>query len=252
VQYQYSTALLNREKDDLSGAGALSFAPFTTKAVADTFAALPHSKTEILALDGNRFFDTAATKKKFLLEAERFPVLHLATHAVVNDKAENLSYIAFSPADNDHLLYAREIYNLSLRRTRLVILSACETGTGQLIRGEGVMSLSRAFRYAGCPNVITTLWKADDFSTAYLTTRVHHYLSRGLPVSQSLQQAKSDYLGDRTIHPRMKHPYYWSHLVFIGNVQEEESNWWKWLAGVMALAGLSFFLSRSRKRRLKK
>ena len=73
-------------------------------------------------------------------------------------------------------LYAPEISNLKLDSTQLVILSACETGTGQLVKGEGLMSLSRAFAYAGCPDIITSLWKAEDKTTAFLTQQLHYYL----------------------------------------------------------------------------
>jgi CHAT domain-containing protein len=104
-----------------------------------------------------------------------------------------------------------------------VILSACETGSGALVKGEGVMSLSRAFTYAGCSNVITSLWKADDYSTAWLTNKVHNYLNKGLSIDRALQQAKLDYLHDPKINPRLKEPYYWAHLVFIGNITESHS-----------------------------
>ena len=141
--------------------------------------------------------------------------MHLATHAVANQDTTDFSYIAFYPQENntDHLLYTQEIYNLNLQKTDLVILSACETGAGQLIKGEGILSLSRAFAYAGCPNIITSLWKADDFSTAYLTTQVHRYLQEGLSVSKAVQLAKVDYLNDQSINPRLKQPYYWAHRI---------------------------------------
>ena len=90
-------------------------------------------------------------------------------------------------------------------------------GGGLLVRGEGIMSLSRAFAYAGCSNIITSLWVANDFSTAWLMRRLHVYLDKNYTVDQALQQAKLDYLKDEKINPRLKHPFYWSHLVFVGN-----------------------------------
>lgn len=249
IQYQYSTALLKREKSDLAGAGVLSFAPFS-RAASGGFLQLPNSVDEVQELQGRQFFDTAATKQHFLEQCSAFPVLHLATHAVVNSQEDNLSYIAFSPAEKDHLLYAQEIYNLPLQHTQLVMLSACETASGQLVKGEGVMSLSRAFRYAGCANIITTLWKANDFSTAYLTNRIHYYLEKGQSIASAVQQAKKDYLADKTIHPRLKQPAYWSHLIFIGNIQQDQSLPYSWLAvGGLLLVFVLLFLARKKSRK---
>lgn len=248
VQYQYSSALLKRERNELAGAGVLSFAPFSRTA-SGGFLQLPNSVDEVQGLRGRQFFDTAATKQHFLEQCSAFPVLHLATHAVVNSQEDNLSYIAFSPVEKDHLLYAQEIYNLPLQHTQLVMLSACETASGQLVKGEGVMSLSRAFRYAGCANVITTLWKANDFSTAYLTNRIHHYLEKGQSIATAVQQAKKDYLADKTIHPRLKQPSYWSHLIFIGNIQQDQPFPVLWFAaGGLVLVLLLVFLLLSRKK----
>jgi CHAT domain-containing protein len=109
------------------------------------------------------------------------------------------------------------------------------------------MSLSRAFTYAGCPNIITTLWKADDFSTAYLTARMHRYLQEGYPISKAVQKAKIDYLNDRTINPRMKQPYYWSHLVFVGAYQGPKAFNWRWVvAGFLPLLLLFVLIKKAR------
>jgi CHAT domain-containing protein/Flp pilus assembly protein TadD len=224
VQYQFSTALLGLNETDFSHAETLSFAPFAQQSFGDSLPRLPASIQEVELAKGQHFLDTAATKNKFLQHSSAFKIMHLATHAVADNGKENLSYIAFSPTNDgqDHLLYTQEIYNLRLQNTGLVILSACETGAGQLVKGEGILSLSRAFSYAGCPNIITSLWKADDFSTANLTSRIHNYLDEGYSISKAVQQSKIDYLHDKKINPRLKHPYYWSHLVFIGNYTPEK------------------------------
>lgn len=219
IQYQYATALLKKQSINFSGHGTAAFAPFAAQSYHDSvlsFSSLPYSLTEIEALKGAHFVDSRASRTNFLQALGKYGVIHLATHAVAGTGEEAQSFIAFSPANPDFILHADEISNLPLDKTGLVILSACETGGGSLVRGEGVMSLSRAFAYAGCANVITSLWNANDFSTAYLTTRVHQYLDKGFSIDRSLQKAKLDYLSDPSINPRLKHPYYWSHLVFIG------------------------------------
>lgn len=251
VQYQFSTALLAKNETDFSDAETLSFAPFATQSYTDSLSILPASAKEIEGTKGKRFFDTAATKEAFLAYSNSRPILHLATHAVVNNGADNFSYIAFarSSTSKENLLYAQEIYNLRLEKTALLVLSACETGTGSLVKGEGVLSLSRAFAYAGCPNVITSLWKADDFSTAYLTTHIHRYLSKGYSIATATQQAKIDYLSDRTVNPRLKQPYYWSHLVFVGAYSPEKNGHWRWPAAAAVALSLLICLIYKRKSR---
>jgi CHAT domain-containing protein len=149
-------------------------------------------------------------------------------------------------------LYQPEIYNLDMRATQLVILSACETGRGQFIHGEGMMSLARAFSYAGCKSVITSLWKADDAATAYITKRLHHYLKSGKPKDVALQLAKRDYLEDDSIADRFKTPAFWSHLILIGDTSPlyaSSSHGW-WVAGgiaIMVLAAIVYVVRRRRR-----
>jgi CHAT domain-containing protein len=222
--------LLKQAAANFAKSNTLAFAPFATNsktALSQAFSPLPFSGDEVAGLAGAVFSGAAATKDAFLKNVSRFPVVHLATHAVVNDSADNLSYIAFAPssaAKEDYLLYAREIYNLPLQNTELVILSACETASGNLVRGEGVMSLSRAFAYAGCSNIVTSLWKANDESTAYLSKKLHAYLRKGFPVDVAMQQAKLDLLSDSRIHPRLKQPFYWANLIFVGDYAPVEEN----------------------------
>lgn len=259
IQYQYSTSLLKKDDFDFSNHLTLSFAPFVHKSFSDSslrFESLPNSSSEINRLNGKSFTDSSATKNNFLHNFSQYRVLHLATHAVANSKNEELSFISFYPSSkktSDFLLYSKEISNLQLNETNLVILSACETGAGNLVRGEGVMSLSRAFAYAGCSNIITSLWNANDFSTAYLTNKIHFYLDKNYSIDKALQQSKLDYLNDKSINPRLKNPFYWSHLIFIGNYTPEKSSYW-WIVyltvGVLAIAILLLKIVKPRNARL--
>ncbi len=234
VQYQYSAMLFEKAGTHPKRKKVLSFAPFAGDGTAD-FTQLEYSGDEIAGLPGISFSGAAATKKQFIAHVNRYPVLHLATHAAVNDTLPLMSYIAFNPADSGHLLYAREIYDLDLDSTSLVILSACETGAGQLVHGEGLMSLTRAFAYAGCPDIVTSFWKAEDKSTAFIMKGLHRYLSRGYTVSRALRQARIDLLKSDEIDPRLKSPHYWAHLVFIGAYEKEKSAGWTWWAGGILL-----------------
>lgn len=252
IQYQYSTALL---KDDVvrknTNETALAMAPFSNAGFGE-FAKLNYSKKEIENIKGDILLDSAATKKTFLATAQNYTTLHLATHTIINNTNPNQSLITFYPtpslAQNENNLYVQEIYNLNLINTNLVILSACETGTGQLSKGEGLMSLARAFTYAGCPNIIASLWKADDKSTAWIIQRFYHYQQKGLSAANSLQKAKIDYLQSSDIEKRFKTPNYWAHLVLTGIPENNTTtNYWLWVGGGILLIIAFFFIKNGSK-----
>ena len=100
------------------------------------------------------------------------------------------------------------------------------------------MSLSRAFSYAGCSNIITSLWKAEDQATSFLAKRLHYYLNKKLRIDKALQLAKIDLLNSNNLDPRLKSPAHWSHFIFIGKYIPEKSKaaWW-WFAAVIIFAG---------------
>lgn len=247
VQYQYSTALLqvhggnnHTQKNNI-----LAFAPFTEQNPHSDLEILKYSKDEVERLNGKIFTGKDATKNNFLSTADHYGIIHLATHANTNDQSPLKSFISFYPAgsDSSDRLYAQEIYDLRLDSVQLIILSACETGAGQLVRGEGLMSLSRAFAYAGCTNIITSLWKAEDRTTAFITKRLHVYLQKNYSMDKALRQAKIDLLNSNEIEPRFKTPNYWAHLVFIGSYHKAGSSLlnYLWIAlGAMVFICLVF------------
>jgi CHAT domain-containing protein len=214
--------LLNPDQKNTS----LSFAPFAANA-ADLeaegmgyFGRLPDSKAEIAMLGGRQYIDSVATKQNFLKLLNRYPVIHLATHAVADMKDPDASYIAFYPASGmrtEDFLFLGELYGLRMDSCRLVVISACETGKGQLISNEGVMSFARAFLYAGCPSTVNSLWKADDRSTSIILQQFHQYLQQGLSKSKALQQAKLDFIHQHALY---RNPAYWSHLILTGNADD--------------------------------
>lgn len=228
ITYAYSGTLLQNALQQPSGLGSgtlLAMAPFATTEKgsitrADASGGLAASRAEVQDLGGDIWLGQRATKALFLKTAGSYGIIHLATHAKADNDEPLKSYISFFPHEkdsaSDYRLYAQELYNLSLQSVKLVVLSACETGDGQLVRGEGIMSLARAFAYAGCPNIVTTLWKADDRATADITIRLHAYLKKGYAKDEALRQAKLDYLTS-DVDSRLKAPYYWANLVFIGN-----------------------------------
>jgi len=242
ITYNYSCSLLGRADGGNKRAPVLAMAPFVK--------ALPASAIEIENIKGERLTGASATKEKFVASAKDYPVIHLATHAQANDSIPARSFVEFYDADSSFTssrLFTNEIGVLNLNNVNLVILSACETGTGQLVKGEGLMSLTRAFSYAGCKNTIASLWKADDFSTAKISKRLHQHINDGDTYADALQHAKQDYLSE--VGGRLKLPAYWAHLRLIGNFEESKSNNSTYLVVAIALVVLIaaiIFLSRRR------
>ncbi|MBA4852179.1 CHAT domain-containing protein [Emticicia sp. BO119] len=175
------------------------------------FKTLPASINEMGEINGQIFQDSKATKLNFQETYRNKGIIHFATHAQVNDAEPLKSFIALYPEGKDFKLYTPELYNLSLENTQLVVLSACETGKGQIRKGEGIISLARAFQFAGCPSVITTLWNAHDESIAKLSEKFYYYLKKGYPTDEAIRLSKID-----LIQTESDHPFYWSNFVLIG------------------------------------
>ncbi|MBX2922332.1 MAG: CHAT domain-containing protein [Chitinophagaceae bacterium] len=223
----------------------LAMAPFTSKETylySDSIILdrLPATRQEVEGLKGKILFDGSATKDSFLQSSNHYDILHLATHAVMDVHKPSQSFIAFYPEDStrpdSYKLYLNELYNLNFDSTRLMLLSACETGVGQFVAGEGVMSLSRGVLYAGCPSVVTTLWPANDQSTAYIINRFYRYMDKGYDLTNALRLSKLDFIKQ---NPKQMHPSYWAHLVLIGQTrplyESPFTSKWAYMLGGMAL-----------------
>jgi CHAT domain-containing protein len=146
---------------------------------------LPHSRDEaerILALvpagDSLSASGFAASREMaFNPELSRYRYLHFATHSLINNQHPELSGIVLSlvdedGSDRDGFLRSYEVYNLHLP-SEMVVLSACSTGLGKDVRGEGLMGLTRGFMYAGAARVTVSLWDVDDVATAALMARLY-------------------------------------------------------------------------------
>jgi len=114
----------------------------------------------------------------------------------------------------DGYLNTWEIYNMKLK-ARMAVLSACETGTGKLQKGEGVMSMARGLIYAGCPSIVMTLWKVDDKSGVKIMEDFYSFLSKGKRKDIALRMAKLKHF--ESSDPLTSHPHYWLGYVSIGN-----------------------------------
>jgi CHAT domain-containing protein len=145
----------------------------------------------------------------------QYRIVHFATHGVVNKSVPELSGIILAQdttGGEDGILHLSEVYNLDLDAD-LVVLSACQTGTGKVARGEGLMSLTRGFMYAGSDALLASYWQVADGSTNWLMVSFYEYLLNGQSKTTALRNAKLD-LMER--YPQFAQPYYWASFVLIG------------------------------------
>jgi CHAT domain-containing protein/Tfp pilus assembly protein PilF len=179
-------------------------------------------------LHGIAYTGANATEDNFRQYATSSKIIHLAMHAFINDQNPMYSGLVFansnsitpdSLSSSDNFLHAYELYNMKLNAD-LAILSACNTGSGVLLRGEGVMSLSRAFHYAGCRNLVMSLWQADDEATYEIMQTFYNQLKNGFGKDEALRLAKLDFLKSQD----RSHPYFWANFVLIGDRNPVEIN----------------------------
>jgi len=232
--YQASTAILEKEE-------AKNLMAVNTR---ESFGDLIYTRKVVshLAdlLNGQKWLAEAATKENFQKTAANYGVLHLAMHGVIDDQNPLYSHLIFSQTDQqkDNRLTAAELYNMQFN-AGLAVLSACNTGVGELKRGEGIMSLSRAFAFAGCPSMVMSLWSVPDEQTGILMEYFYKELKVGATKDEALRQAKLQYLQEQD--NRGAHPYLWAGFVVIGDTDsidfDESWSWFTWMA-----IGLGLFL----------
>src|SRR6185503_10341695 len=156
-------------------------------------------------------------------ELSNYRVVHFATHGLINNEHPELSGIVFSLFDQqgrgqDGFLRLHDIYNLHLPAD-LVVLSACSTGLGKDVRGEGLIGLTRGFMYAGASGVIASLWKVDDDATAELMKHFYEALfQKGMAPAAALRYAQLTLSQNK----RWQSPYYWAGFVIQGQYTETE------------------------------
>lgn len=190
--------------------------------------------------DGSFDFGPTATKANFQTQAKDYGILHLAMHGQPSLTEPDYAHLVFSNVTNesntDNLLHHYEITALETQ-AQLAVLSACETGVGKELAGEGIMSLGRAFMYAGVPSIVMSLWKMNDQSTSELMPFFYQHLASGKRKDKSLHQAKIDYLNNSS--SLKAHPFYWAGFVGNGAVdpikKTAKFNWIWWLVGTSIL-----------------
>ena len=217
-----------KQKERMDGQKILAIAPSyknlsspieTTYALRSSLQPLVYNEQEVDQIlrhfDGVALKGTDATKETFLSRVANFSMVHFAMHGKASDHEEEASFLAFSNnLDQDFKLVIPEVYNLSLN-TNLVSISACESGYGQLRNAEGVISLARAFSFAGAKSILSTLWSINDRSTSSLMDHYYNGLREGLRKNVALQDAKLKYI-EQADHTAAD-PFYWSSFMLIGD-----------------------------------
>ncbi len=205
-----SAALTRALKTTNSRAGLARLA-FSRQEAEAIFAIAPRNAT----FKATDFTASRATATSETLSQYR--MLHFATHGLLNNEQPELSGLVFSLVDEkgnaqDGFLRLHEVFNLKLNAD-LVVLSACETGLGKEIKGEGLIGLTRGFMYAGVPRVVASLWNVDDLATAELMKLFYRgMLKDGLRPAAALRSAQRELARQ----PRWAAPYFWAGFVLQG------------------------------------
>lgn len=193
----------------------------------NTNAELMYSKEEAKALQSLKaklFMNENASKENFIKNCSKYSILHISTHGTSGTFNEPATLIFY-----DELFLIQELYALENCHPQLVVLSACETGIGKLQKGEGAISIARAFQYAGAENILFSLWKINDFATAQLMTNFYKNFENTNSFFESNYLSKINYLEDNDISNAKKSPYYWSSFVYYGVVDSDENNYFYYL-----------------------
>jgi CHAT domain-containing protein/tetratricopeptide (TPR) repeat protein len=186
----------------------LPFSNLEVRNITDVFKPMGKAVTAKLRLDAN--------EKNVKQGLKGYRYVHFATHAHLG----NASSYAKQPAlvmslignkEEDGFLHMSEVFNLNLDAD-LIVLSACESGLGKEVKGEGIIGLTRAFMYAGTPSIVVSLWKVADRSTALLMTYFYKNLKDGMNKAEALRWAKIKLIEK----DGYTHPLFWAPFILVG------------------------------------
>lgn len=198
----------------------IGFAPtYTDGVMRNGLLELPGAAIELESISnyfvGKTFIGKQASKRSFFKEAMHADIIHLALHTHLSDIKPLYSELYFFNETNQSIdtMFTYEVLDKQLT-SRLLVLSGCNTGYGELRYGDGVINLARSFIYSGIENLIVTQWSVADKSSSAIMRSFYNYLAKGNSVDVALQKAKIDFL--LTQDPIKHHPYYWSGYISVG------------------------------------
>lgn len=213
--------------------------------------ALPGAIEEINYLKenvkGNYYVGIEGSKLNFLSSARNYDIIHLAIHGISDSTDRYNSRLIFNGTEGN-VLQTKDIYLANLD-SRLVVLSACESGVGEINEGEGTFSIARGFALTGTEAIVMSLWKVDDNSSAQLMVDFYAGINRKETVSTALIGSKKSYLANADEYS--SHPYYWSSFVMLGediNLASNRNNYWMYALTLILLVILVSWQSVKKKR----
>ncbi len=260
INYASSSKLLLKSSGNYEEASLVPFAGFAPEFESQDLASrscfdenanlskLDFNQTELEGIapyfSGEAHFGLKATRNAFLNVAPNAAIIHLSTHACLNKEDPMDSRIFFS---DQQYMTTEDIYALDIK-AKMTVLSACQTGLGQVYNGEGMLSLSRAFAQAGCPSITMSLWPVADEATSEIMIHYYKNLDNGINKSEALRQAKLKYIEEQ---PKVKqHPYYWAAFIHLGDFSPIQTSkiggMTFWLIVIGGLLVLGFFLIKKR------
>jgi CHAT domain-containing protein/Tfp pilus assembly protein PilF len=182
---------------------------------------LPFARQEaeyVSDITGGKLFENSAAKESvYKKESGKYDIIHLAMHTLLNDKNPMNSTLIFSQGKDsieDNYLKTYEIYGIPLK-AKMVVLSSCNTGTGILYSGEGILSLARGFIYSGSQSVVMSMWEIEDKSGTDIVELFYKNLKKGYTKSVALKNARTEFL--KSADQLRSHPYFWATLVVYGD-----------------------------------
>jgi CHAT domain-containing protein len=213
---QAATRIIEHLQGGPGGQLSISRLPFT-RSEADQIVAVAPPASSMKALDFRASREIATSD-----ELSKYRYVHFATHGYLDTSRAGLSAIVLSLVDEqgkprDGFLRTHDIYNLKLP-AELVVLSACETGLGKDLEGEGIDGLTRAFMYAGARRVIVSLWNVNDKATSALMQRLYAGMLRSNKTpAAALRAAQIELLRTR----QWQSPYFWAAFVMQGEWRQD-------------------------------
>jgi CHAT domain-containing protein len=182
---------------------------------------LPYARQEaefVTDLTGGKLYENDEAKESvYKKESGQYDIIHLSMHTLMNDTDPMHSTLIFSHLNDsldDGYLKTFEIYGIPLK-AKMVVLSSCNTGSGRMSSGEGILSLARGFIFSGSQSVVMSLWEIEDKSGTEIVELFYRNLKKGYSKSASLKKARIDFLNNAD--QLRSHPYFWSTLVVYGD-----------------------------------
>lgn len=219
---------------------------------------LPGSRREIREIsemvEGKYFYGSAANEANFKARARDYEILHLALHGEVDQSNPENSRLYFTQVRDsveDNFLYGHELIDMDLP-SELTVLSACNSGSGKILPGEGIMSLGNAFQYAGSKSLLMTQWQVSDNTAPEIIRMFYLNLKNGIDKATALQKAKLEYLNNADIY--RSDPFYWGSFFLVGDtgsITLKSTSVWPYVLTSMVMVLLIYYFGKKIKFRHK-